>query len=385
MSEERNQSVDVVVVGAGLAGLVAARTFVAHGASVHLVEARDRVGGRTLTQRPFATGAGAAAGAGHGFDLGATWCWPHQHRVRRLANALRIDTFAQFQSGHAVYDAGESAPVQRFLPPPAPIHSLRFVGGAQTLSERLAADLGEERVSLQAPVRVVEAAEDGVRITAERPNGDRLRFESPFVVVALPPRVVLQSLRFAPDLPRELRAAMEETPTWMANAGKCVAVYPGAFWRDRGLSGLGISHAGPLGEIHDATTSDGLHAALFGFFSRGADRGLTPETRQAAVLRQLSRMFGPEAATPLHYMELHWTDEVHTSTPRDALPLAEHPAYGHPAFRRAALYGRIHWAGSEVAPEEGGYLEGAVWSGENAAQAILAGLRSRSAPGAPGE
>lgn len=368
VSQAKNPLLDVIVVGAGLSGLVAARTLVAHGISVRVLEARARVGGRTLTERPF-----EAAPAGAGFDLGATWCWPHQHRVRELAAALGVDTFPQFQTGRAVYDSGEGAAVQRFLPPPAPFHSLRFAGGAPTLCERLADALGEERLSLGTAVRTVEATERGVRVTAE----NRLHLEASCVVVALPPRLIVQSVRFVPDLAPELREAMEETPTWMANAAKCVAIYPDAFWRDRGLSGLGISHAGPLGEIHDATTPDGGHAALFGFFSRGAQPADAPGTRREAVLRQLSRMFGPEAASPLHYFELDWAGEAYTSTPRDAVPLADHPAYGHPAFRQAALNGRVHWAGSETAPREGGYLEGAVSAGENAARAILARLGTR--------
>lgn len=96
-------------------------------------------------------------------------------------------------------------------------------------------------------------------------------------------------------------------------------------------------------------------------------------------------MFGPEAASPLQYLELDWAGEAYTSTARDASPLPEHPAYGDPAFRRPALHGRVHWAGSEVAPREGGYLEGAVWSGESAAEGVLAGLRSRSTASGTGE
>lgn len=368
MPEPRKPLVDVIVVGAGLSGLVAARTLVAHGVSVRVLEARGRVGGRTLTQRLGGTAGGA------GFDLGATWCWPHQNRVRQLAAALGVDTFPQFGTGHAVYDSGESAAVQKFFPPPAPFASLRFVGGAQTLSERIAGELREERLSLETAVAAIEADERGVRVIAESGG---MHFDASFAVVALPPRLVARSIRFDPDLAPELGAAMEETPTWMANAGKCVAVYADAFWRDGGLSGLGISHVGPLAEIHDATTPDGAHAALFGFFSRGPERAGSPGMRREAVLRQLSRMFGPDAASPLHYHELDWAGEAYTSTPRDALPLAEHPAYGHLAFGRAALHGRVHWAGSEAAPQEGGYLEGAVWAGENAARVILAKLGAR--------
>lgn len=379
MTERTEPSIDVVVIGAGLSGLVAARALARSRISVHVLEARGRVGGRALTWYPHETDREESAGDAYAFDLGATWCWPHQHQVRRLAAELRVETFTQYQTGHAVYDAGEEAAAQSFLPPPPPYDSLRFTGGAQRLGDRLAAELGRERLSLEVTARTVDADPDGVRVTAERASGDLVRFRSRFVIMALPPRVALRDIRFAPDLPPALKQAMEETPTWMANAAKCVVVYADAFWRERGLSGLGISHVGPLGEVHDATTPDGSHPALFGFFTRGTGRALTPEAREARVLRQLSRMFGPETARPLRYRELDWTEEVHTSTPQDARALGEHPVYGHPAFQHAALHGRVYWAGSETALREGGYLEGAVGSGENAAREILARFRSGSA------
>ncbi|MFD0524553.1 flavin monoamine oxidase family protein [Paractinoplanes durhamensis] len=62
---------DVVVVGAGLAGLVAARELRAAGLDVVLLEARDRVGGRTWTA-PFPA-------AGVRVDLGAEWLSPESH------------------------------------------------------------------------------------------------------------------------------------------------------------------------------------------------------------------------------------------------------------------------------------------------------------------
>lgn len=67
------------MIGAGLPGLVAAPALSTSGASAHVLKARGRGGGGTLTWRPGAeSGAGEAAADAGDFNLGATWCWPHQ-------------------------------------------------------------------------------------------------------------------------------------------------------------------------------------------------------------------------------------------------------------------------------------------------------------------
>src|SRR5258708_35491989 len=58
-----NSSVDVVIVGAGAAGLAAASALSGQGLSVLVLEARDRIGGRALTQRL----------EGVDFDVGCEW------------------------------------------------------------------------------------------------------------------------------------------------------------------------------------------------------------------------------------------------------------------------------------------------------------------------
>lgn len=82
--------VDVVVVGAGLAGLACARSLEARGLSVLVVEARDRVGGRVL---------GAEIDRGKYVELGAQWVGPTQDRVLALASELGIDTFPTYTAG----------------------------------------------------------------------------------------------------------------------------------------------------------------------------------------------------------------------------------------------------------------------------------------------
>lgn len=86
--------IDVLVVGAGLAGLTAARNLSRAGQRVRVLEARDRVGGRTWT---------ATLGRGE-FDLGAQWIGPGQPRMTALVEEFGLATAPTFHDGKKVFD-----------------------------------------------------------------------------------------------------------------------------------------------------------------------------------------------------------------------------------------------------------------------------------------
>ncbi|MEA2468979.1 MAG: monoamine oxidase [Thermoleophilaceae bacterium] len=89
----RRRSADVVVVGAGLAGLVAARRVADAGRSVVVLEARaDRVGGRLESARH----------AGHAVDLGGAWIGAGHGRAAGLARELDVPTWPSHHAGAPV-------------------------------------------------------------------------------------------------------------------------------------------------------------------------------------------------------------------------------------------------------------------------------------------
>jgi monoamine oxidase len=441
---------DVIVVGAGLAGLTAARQLVAAGRSVLVLEARDRVGGRTVN---------ASIGAGKVTEMGGQWVGPTQERLLALAGELEIETFPTYHQGHNLIDLGGKvrrykgtiprlAPhvllgIQRArrklrraaarVPADAPwtapkaaeldsqtlaswirkttwtkrarglleiatgtvmgtgtaeLSALwmlsyvssagsfdalidveggaqqdRFVGGSQRISEALAEELGEE-VVLEAPVRRI--AQDGSGLDVET---DGLRARAHRVIVAAPPPLAAR-ISFVPSL----GGRRDQLTQRMAHGAltKCAAVYPEPFWREQGLSGQAVSDRGPVSTTFDNSPPDGSPGVLLGFIAgaeaiRHARR--SEADRRRLVLESFESLFGPDAAQPGIYLETAWAEEewsrggpVCSFTPGSLVPYGE-------ALRQPA--GRIHWAGAETATVWCGYMEGAVRSGERAAEEVL--------------
>jgi monoamine oxidase len=127
---------EVIVVGAGLAGLVAARTLVRAGSTVTVLEARDRVGGRTLSTELD----------GQIVDVGAQWIGDKHHQLRALARELGITTFPQHARGKKVLDFGGKVRTFSGFLPRLPLLTLGELGLALVRLERMA-----KRVPLESP------------------------------------------------------------------------------------------------------------------------------------------------------------------------------------------------------------------------------------------
>src|SRR5258708_33508170 len=87
------EAAEVGVAGAGLAGRAAARDLTAAGRSVLVLEARDRVGGRIVSQD---------IGDGKIVEMGGQWAGPTQDRLYALAADLAVTTFPTYDTGRKV-------------------------------------------------------------------------------------------------------------------------------------------------------------------------------------------------------------------------------------------------------------------------------------------
>jgi monoamine oxidase len=448
---------DVAVVGAGLAGLTAARKLNEAGSSVIVLEARDRVGGRMLNE---------SIGNGNVIDVGGQWIGPGQDRMYALAAEAAIETFPTHTTGKNLLELGgkvrrytgtiprlgphillDIARAQRKLnrlasdvsaeapwkasraaewdgqtmrtwlnenvrtraarslfeiacsiawgAPPEQLSVLhvlfyisgagslekildteggaqqdRFVGGSQQVALWLADQLGE-RVRLSAAVRVIGQSETGIRLVA-----DGCEVHAERVIVAVPPNLAGRIV-YQPALPPNRDLLTQQMPQGMTT--KCQAVYDSPFWRESGLSGEAVSEHGPIGVIFDNSPWDRDNGSgpgvLVGFMTGSPAREvaeLAPAEREEVVLDCFARLFGERAKSPIQFIEKSWEREEWTrGCPTCRFPPGGWTAWG-PYLREPV--GRIHWAGTETATAWSGYMEGAVQSGERAAQEVRASL-----------
>ena len=347
--------IQTLIIGGGLSGLSLAYRLQQAGQDYLLVEARARLGGRikSLDVRDAK------------FDLGPSWVWPGQHRVAKLASDLDLHLFTQWSTGEQLFEQtnGEVVRNAGFMSMEG---SLRIAGGTSALTDALAARLDPAKVRTGHKVDAIRDGPAAVLSDGQRVSADR-------IVLCLPPRLIAQ-LDFAPALPQPALSALWNIPTWMGAHAKFVAVYPTPFWRADHLSGDAGSRRGPMVEIHDASPQDGSFGALFGFMGIPAEARIKAgDALQIAAIAQLVNLFGPKAQNPIASKLEDWSQDALTATQADASPPPGHPPYEMPKAVRDIWQGKLLFATTEMAPDNGGLIEGALAASEKAAAQILSG------------
>lgn len=152
---------DTIVVGAGLAGLMAGRRLLRAGRSVRVIEARERAGGRTFT-RPFAGGV---------VDVGGTWVGPTQKRVLALAAELGVALEAQRCEGKSLMEVGSRMRAYRGTIPALNFVSLIELQRAISKIDRMAREVPAGAPQTAPKARVWDALTVGAFLDAEIHTG----------------------------------------------------------------------------------------------------------------------------------------------------------------------------------------------------------------------
>lgn len=358
---------DILIVGGGLSGLALAEHLTRNGVDFLLAEAQDRLGGRILTKDL----------SGGSFDLGPAWFWPGQPRMAALTQRLQISAFPQYSTGDQMYQ-DQTGAVQRVRGFASMQGSYRLAGGMGTLIDALAGSLDPKRILTE--TRLVAVRHSAVNISAQLDQGGApLKVEAKRIVLALPPRVIEETIRFEPDLDAAQIQALKNIPTWMAGQAKILAVYDEPHWRNAGLSGDAISHRGPMVEIHDASPMQGGPYALFGFVGYPAEmRAANRDAMIDEALAQFLAMFGPKMAQPL-YLELQdWASIPEIARALDRVQPGYHPSYGLPSILGNLAERNVHFCATETATGFGGYLEGALEAAEQVASRVVHPVKAKA-------
>lgn len=443
---------DVVVVGAGLSGLVAAARLDAAGTDVQVLEASGRVGGRTLTGQ----------GPDCSLDLGASFVSDEQDRVCALIDALGLHRLPSYDQGRNIsrlngrdyswrggfpflglrtslaaarmirtldtmaarpevqcpprhetarrWDADSVGDwiARRHAPAAAKelvstgirlifaselcdislLHllfclrsaggfrsyirtrgrdQLRVAGGAQQLSQRLAAGLA---VAPQLDTVVTGIDCDAATVTVRTATG--LSLSARRVILAVPP-VALAALSFTPQLPPARRAVFAQV---MPGAViKLSLVYRSAFWREAGMSGKFTAREGVLSISMDCSDTDGpgvLTVAAVADSARELQR-LGRDEAVRLLLDDVAAILGEQARAPQHVDYHEWDTDLARGGYAGVFGPGVWTAHGTD-YRTP--WHRVHFAGTETAQRFYGALEGAVCAGERASDEVLTALSS---------
>jgi len=416
----------VVVVGAGMAGVAAARGLVERGCSVTVVEARERLGGRIWTDRSW----------GIPVDLGVSFInGSDKNPIAELAASLGLRTAPYHSARSCVFDAGgRRIPDEAVAAGGAHVYQARAlaVGAAQQLvQDRSIASWireaegnlalpepqasvvkwmlasyslfeGEELdalslrhiahgevftgdplvlpggfdqlvrhfaqgldIRLGCPVRGVEVGAGGVRVVSAGGT-----FDADAALIAVPIGVLKAgSIAFSPELPARKQEALRGLGVSTLN--KLALRFERPFWpEEREFLGRVTEQAGDFPELFNWAPHGGM-PVLIAFYGAQFGRDLERES-DAGIARRgldaLRSMFGAAVPEPVSFLTTRWLADPFARGSYSHLPVGASPE----AFDALAepVAGRLFFAGEATHRVNSGGLPGALRSGLREAERI---------------
>ncbi|QOW10249.1 FAD-dependent oxidoreductase [Kaistella flava (ex Peng et al. 2021)] len=347
----------IVIIGAGLSGLLTAYRLKKEGIPFKILEARNRIGGRINTvlgtnETPV--------------EMGATWLQTHHQNLIALLNELGLNGFEQYMDETVFFQQQAHSPVQLMeIGQQSP--SYRIAGGTSNLINTLYQTLDPDEVFLNQTVTKIIFQENSVQVFADE------IFECSQVVLAIPPKLWANKILFEPNLPNDLLSVGEQTHTWMEDSIKVALTFIQPFWQDENTPATFFSNAGPITEFYDHCNVERTKFALCGFMN-SFFKNRSSEERRTLVVNQLRTAFGEKIESFLDYEECIWSKEEHTFE-ATAFSLFPHQNNGNPIFSNSLFNSRLFISSSESAKESPGYMEGAVYAGNTTAEKLISALK----------
>ncbi|WP_109830661.1 flavin monoamine oxidase family protein [Reichenbachiella versicolor] len=334
----------VIIIGAGLSGLLLGYRLKQKDIPFKILEARDRIGGRIHT---------VLDSSETPLEMGATWFGEQHVELKSLLDELGIEYFEQFMNGTAFFQPISTSPASS-VPIPSQPPSYRIKGGTSAIVQELAQRIGEEHILLNENVKEINFSTDDIQIISKK------IYRASKVILALPPKLWATSIKVIPDLPQDLKNTALNTHTWMEHSIKVALSYQDPFWRTNGQSGTFFSNSGPISEFYDHCNSELSKYALCGFLNPSYAH-LSNEERKGIVLNQIVSVFGDEAKNIINYEELNWLEEDKTYS-ESVNQLYPHENNGSPLFQEPYFDSRLYISSTESSSAYSGYMEGAVIS-----------------------
>ncbi|QVY67267.1 FAD-dependent oxidoreductase [Polaribacter sp. Q13] len=343
----------IIILGAGLSGIYLGYQLKKAGFSIQILEANDRIGGRIYTKKVNDTKV----------ELGATWLWRYNEELLKICKELNISLFEQDMDGDALFEATENNLPQRFKTPQNQEISYRVVGGTATILKELTKDFSEDEILLNHKVLEIDDIGTSLKVSTEKTV-----FIADIVISTIPPQLLVNSVSFSSKLDPNLIQIASNTHTWMKDSIKFAIVYKTPFWKEQGLSGVAFSNIGPFTEMYDHSNFEYNRFALMGFLN-GDLINESRDSRERKIKEQLFKFFGKNGKNYLSYEEKVWKEEELLNFDNNKF-IHPHFNNGHSVYQKEFLKGKFIIAGSETSSNYGGYMEGAIYRGNQIVEAL---------------
>lgn len=332
----------IIIVGAGLSGLLTGYLLKKKGVPFKILEARERIGGRINSiyknnEAPI--------------EMGATWLTDQHTSLINLLDELKIECFEQKMDSTIFYQLSSASPAQLVeIPKQAP--SYRIAGGTSNIIQSLHSRLNDKEIILNQFVKQIQIKDNSVKITTDK------TLEAKAIVLAIPPKLWAHNITFEPALPDDLIETAKKTQTWMEDSIKVGLTYEQPFWQQEQLSDTLFSNVGPITEFYDHSDHKNEKFALCGFMDSSL-KNLSDNIRRERVVHQLISIFGPKAEAFIKYEECVWSKEQFTFKSSSDF-LLPHQNNGNPIYNKTLFNNKLLISSTEASSAFPGYMEGAV-------------------------